>query len=129
MKKIFFIFMLLAIGYTLLVSPVFAQSSSGGITTGPNPEDGGTIFELPNPLKTKSIGELLDRILGFLLILSIPIATLMIIIGAFQILMAAGSVEKVANGKQTIIYSVIGLGIILLARVLVAVLKGILGVA
>lgn len=84
---------------------------------------------LPNPLGPgiTSIGDLLDRIIGALLIVSIPIATIMILVGAFQILTAAGDTEKFARGKKTILYSVVGLAIILLARVITAVIKSVLG--
>lgn len=59
---------------------------------------------------------------------SILIATLLIIFGAFQILTSAGSSDKVEAGKKTILYTVVGLGIMLLFKVILAVIGQLLGV-
>ena len=83
----------------------FAQSRSGGE------------FELPNPLGTSSIMEIINRVIDYLILyIGPPILTIMILYGAFQILTAADKPEKFSSGKKTILYAVIGYGILLLAK-------------
>jgi hypothetical protein len=106
------------------MNKTLAQFDVGGQTG----QQKGFGLEDVNPLQTTNIAELLDRVIGALLVISIPIATIMVIVGAFQILTAAGNVEKVSTGKKTILYAALGLGVILIARVLIAVVKGVLGV-
>ncbi len=91
-------------------------------------EPGGNEF-LPNPLgQGTDIYDLLNRIaFNYLLPIAAPIAVIMIIYGAFQILTAAGDVEKVKTGRKTIVYAAVGLGIVLLSTGIVAIIKEILG--
>jgi hypothetical protein len=117
MKKIIYSFLLLGV-------PALAKATQNDGTKGAfRPGEG-----LPNPLKFKTVEDLLDGIADFLLTISIPVATIMIIYGAFQILTAAGDPEKFKTGKQTILYAVIGLAIILLFKVIMALIKNLLGV-
>jgi hypothetical protein len=44
-----------------------------------------------------------------------PIAVVMVIVGGFQMLFAAGDPEKFKSGQKTILYSAIGYAIIFLA--------------
>lgn len=109
-------------GYKLLAQ--FGNSQGGGVTPGsPGPLN----VSLPNPLKAQSVEQLLNGVAAFLLTIAVPIATIMIIIGGFQILTAAGNPEKVQLGRKTIVYAVIGLAIIALFRVLMALLAMLLG--
>lgn len=118
MKKIIF-----TIYYLLFTAhSVFASSH---ITTGPTQD----LFELPNPLGTTSITGLLKDIIDALTIfIAPPIAVLMIIIGAFQMLSAGGDPEKFKTGKKTILYAAIGFAILLLARLIIGLVQEILGV-
>jgi|GEM_PF-6097115 len=99
------------------------QGSQSGFSRQPTSGD----FSLPPTTKAKSIEDLLRAVAGFLLTIAIPIATIMVIIGAFQILTSGGSPDKVTTGKKTIIYAVVGLAIIALFRVLLAILGQLLG--
>lgn len=83
---------------------------------------------LPNPLgEGTTIYGLLERIMGYLMDLAIPIVTIMILYGAFQILTAAGDPKKAENGKNTIIYALVGFMIVLLAAGIPYIIKEILG--
>lgn len=86
--------------------------------------------ELPNPLGpgVDSFNALADKILGYMLLIATPIATLMILVGAYQILFAAGDPEKVKTGKQTILYTVIAFAIILIGKGITLIIKDVLGV-
>ncbi len=83
---------------------------------------------LPNPLQYDTIEEILVAVWGYLFAISIPLVAIMVIIGAFQIMFAAGNVEKVETGKKTVLYAVIGFTIILLAGGVVTLIKELLGV-
>lgn len=112
----------------LKIKIVFAQYGGGGPGSYGGGSPGGGEF-LPNPLgQGTDIYDLLNRIaFNYLLPIAAPIAVIMIIYGAFQILTAAGDVEKVKTGRKTIIYAAVGLGIVLLSTGIVAIIKEILG--
>ncbi len=72
--------------------------------------------KLINPLGTEStIGGVIKNVLGGLQLIAIPIVGVMILVGGFQIMFAGGDPEKFKNGKKTILYTVIGYAIILVA--------------
>lgn len=122
MKKFLFL-----IFYWLLVPLAFAQDaqSTGKGKLG----DEGLLFKLENPLKSQSITELLDKIIFTLTyVIAAPIAVLMIIVGAFQMLTAGGEPEKFSNGKKTILFAAIGFAILLIADLLISLVLEILGV-
>ena len=52
----------------------------------------------------------------------------MVIIGAFQIMFAGGNPENVTKGKKTILYSVVGFVIVVVASGVAFILKELLGV-
>ena len=101
---------------------------AGGRDVGQTGSGGGVNADLPNPLKATSLMAVINGLATFMLEASVLIATLLIIFGAFQILTSAGSEDKVASGKKTILYTVIGLGIMLLFKVIIAVIAQLLGV-
>ncbi len=84
--------------------------------------------EFQNPLEYETFGELIDAIIKFIFYIAVVIAPLMIIIGAFYILTAGGDPKKIGTGKNIIIYTLVGLVIILLARGLIAMIESLIGV-
>jgi hypothetical protein len=58
----------------------------------------------------------------------IVVVGLLIIWGAFDIVTAAGSTEKVSAGRNKILYALIGLAVALLAKAIPSVVKALLGV-
>lgn len=89
--------------------------------------------EIPNPLNCEGAeGEecflfILTKILQVLRSIAIPIAGVMLIVSGFQYLTSAGSEDKANKAKKTMLYTVIGLAIIILAKLIVDVVKDILG--
>jgi len=100
----------------VLSKTVFAQEFGGLGTSG----------NLPNPTNVSTIEALLNTIVTYLLQISIPIVAIMVIIGGFQMMFAGGNPEKITTGKKTILYSVIGYVIILLATGVIALIKQLL---
>ena len=130
------ILLLVAVG-VLCVAPVaFAQFGAGNnagagndLGTGPA---GGISITLPNPLEctgapagTPPILCVLEKIFIVLFNISIPITSIMVLVGAFQILTAAGDPAKFATGRKTILYAVVGFAIIFFASSVVPILRDI----
>ena len=104
--------LILAVAAPVLVGTVFAQN-----------------ITLTNPLGTNcsSLTCPATKIIDFLFTLAIPLCGIMVIWGGFQIMTAAGKPEKVSSGKKTILYSVIGFVVILLAGSVAALIQGVFG--
>ena len=83
---------------------------------------------LTNPLGAKSFQELVLLIANFIFKLALWIAPIMFIIGGFYYLTAAGSPEKIETGKKVILYTVIGLIIVISARGLISMFQNIFGI-
>ena len=84
--------------------------------------------EFQNPLEYETFGELIDAIIDFIFYIAVVVAPLMAIIGAFYLLTAGGDPKKIGTGKNIIIYTMIGLAIVMLARGLIAMIESIIGV-
>ncbi|HTK60001.1 MAG TPA: pilin [Candidatus Baltobacteraceae bacterium] len=69
----------------------------------------GSIVTLPLPLSNVSISGVIGRILSAVLGVVGAIALLMFVWGGFQWMMAAGSTEKVAKAKKTLVWAALGL--------------------
>lgn len=119
-----FTFSFLVFNLAATAPAVFAEDSRGVGKTPP-----GNIFSLTeeNPLGTTSVIDLLNTILRSLTFVAIPIAVLMIIVGAFQMMSAGGDPEKFKTGRKTILYVAIGFAILLIARLLIGISAELLG--
>ncbi|HXF44109.1 MAG TPA: pilin [Candidatus Paceibacterota bacterium] len=115
--------------YLALVSTSVLAQPSGG--TGGASGGTGSGIVLPNPLgeSTNTVADLIYKIIRWLIVASAPLASLMIIFGAYQMLFAGGSPEKFETGKKTILYTVIGFIIIALALGVAAIIRDVLGVS
>jgi len=83
--------------------------------------------EIKNPLSVGTIPELIDKIAGFLFGVSIAIAVIIIVIAGITFVTSNGEPAKVEKAKKMILYTVIGLSIIVLSSGLIAVIRGVLG--
>ncbi|OGY58133.1 MAG: hypothetical protein A3E61_01520 [Candidatus Colwellbacteria bacterium RIFCSPHIGHO2_12_FULL_43_12] len=104
-----------------LINKALAQLGSGS-----GSGSGGLVINKPNFLPD-DICVLLDNVTRFLVTLVIPIAGLMIIWAAYQILTAGGDPAKFSTGRRTIVYALVGLGIVIISRGLVAIIIDLLG--
>ncbi|OIP22673.1 hypothetical protein COX95_01625 [bacterium CG_4_10_14_0_2_um_filter_33_32] len=102
MKKVKYLFWLLII-YT---SPVLAK-----IDPPVNPNN--------NPLPTKTLPEIIYSISNSLTLLVGVIAILFIIIGGFQYITSAGNPDNIGKAKNTILYGIIGIIVVLCAWLIV----------
>lgn len=88
----------------------------------------GSVIKFENPLKAESIPELLDALINFIFWIGITIAPIIFIIAGFLFVTAVGDTKRLETAKQMMLYAIIGLAVLLLAKGLVAVLKSIIGV-
>lgn len=98
---------------------VFADGPGGGTTSGLNIQSPGNL--------PKDVCALLTKISDFLLLIVGPLAGLIILWAAFQILTAGGDPAKFATGKRTLIYALVGLSIVILSKGIVAIVAELLG--
>lgn len=81
-----------------------------------------------SPITHRTFGELIDAIINFIFTIAAIVVPLLIIIGAFNIVTAAGDAKKIAAGKSIITYALIGFAVILLAKGLIAMLEQVIGI-
>ena len=81
---------------------------------------------LPNPLGITDIFQLLDKIMGFLFLFSIPVAIIMLMYAGFLYITSAGNPKNIPNISKIIQYTLIGFIIVLLAKGIIYVVKDVL---
>ena len=86
-------------------------------------------MEIPNPLKCDGdcdfVG-IIKKITEIIRTFAIPLGTVMIIIGGIQYMTAGGNEERANKAKKTLLYTVIGIAIVLAADFLVGIVQDIL---
>ena len=111
--------LLLALLFVILVlaGPISVQANGGG-----------GIIVIENPLKYKELTDIVKAITGSLKTIAIFIGFLMVIISGIQIMTAAGSEEQVKKGKKTLMWTIIGVAIVIGVDFIVGIVREILGV-
>ena len=82
---------------------------------------------IPNPLKYYTFDCLVDSIMGFIFVLALALAPLMVLIGAFYLLTAGGDPKRVKTANSIFIWTAVGLLIVFLAKGLAAAIRAVLG--
>lgn len=117
--KYFLLFFVVAVGFFAFNASVNAQATG---TTG------GVTIELPNPLEAKNFQELLDRILSVLLIIATPVFVVFIMIAGLLYVVGGSNPQRRQTAFNMIKYGVIGYMIIIMARLLLNIVGGLLGI-
>lgn len=81
---------------------------------------------LKNPLSANSIPAVLDSIINFLLTIAAPIAVIMTIWSAYLFITAGENQEKVKQARQTLLWVVIGVAVLILSKGIVNLAKSFL---
>ena len=110
------------LGAAVLIAPVvFAQGTVGG-------SQGSSGGELFNPLgKDCDLLCVAGKIINVLIVVSFPIASIMVLWGGFQMMTAGGDPEKFKSGRMTILYAAIGLVVVLVAQSVPGLIRSIFG--
>ncbi len=96
-----------------------------GVTSLPPTTQSITLF---NPLTgCNNLTCALSKVLNFLFTLAIPIFGIMILVGGFQLITSSGNPEKVAKGRKTLLWSVVGFIVVLLAGSVAHLIQSIFG--
>ncbi len=74
---------------------------------------------IENPISSDTFTELIGRIIDFLFVLGMAVAPIMLIIAGFFFVTAQGRPEKIETAKKMILWTLIGLGIIIGAKGLI----------
>ena len=108
--------------------------NNGGDNNGGNNNNGtGTSIDISgggiqNPLKFGSLGDLVGAINSFIFTVAVAVAPVLFVIGGFMIVTAGGNPLQVQKAQKLMLYTAIGLAVILLAQAIVAVIKNVIGV-
>ena len=136
LKKLTFIILTLALVFgVFVINPAFAQlpqgdaDSSSGLPQGD--AGGGTQTKdlsplnpkFNNPLQADNFGELLNAIIKILITLGIPIAVIFIIYSGFLFVTARGNEEQIKKAKTTLLWTLVGIAVLLGASIIAAVLE------
>jgi len=70
--------------------------------------------------------EVLGRVINGLVILATPVVVIMILWAGYQFIVSGGSPDKVTKARQTILWTVVGYGILLLASGITAIIQELL---
>ncbi len=81
-----------------------------------------------NPLVWGTLQEIIEAILRVVFIISLILTPLFVMIGAFYIMTAGDSKDRMSTGKKFILYAVIGLIVIFFSRAIIGLIHGILGI-
>jgi hypothetical protein len=82
---------------------------------------------ITNPLGPgRTLASITADFIAGLRTIAIPIVVILVIYGGFQIMTAGGNPQKFEDGKKTLLYTGIGLAVILLAETIAAVIRGII---
>lgn len=94
----------------------FAGTTGGPTGGGGGGGGGGTVISFPNPFNCQNFGCIIEKIINALLIIGAPIATLMVIVGGFQIMGSPVDPEKLKRGWKTVLWTCGGYGLLLIAN-------------
>lgn len=86
-----------------------------------------TAVEITNPLKYDTFTQLINAIIDFLFVVSLALSSLMIVLAGYYFVTASGDPKKIEAGKKIILYTLIGLGIIMFAKAISSILKLVIG--
>ena len=74
---------------------------------------------IDNPINAQNFETLIDEISGFFFTFGIALAPIAIIAGTYQLITAGGDPAKIEMGKKIIIYALIGVSVILMAKAII----------
>ena len=133
MKKIGIFVGLVGILFVLM-SPVltFAQSGgsggngsggSGGQTTTTSTTGGPDTYKIENPINVDSISGLVEKVLGIIIKIGVPVISLAIIYSGFLFISARGNPHKLEEAKSRFVYTLVGAGILLGAWLIATIIE------
>jgi uncharacterized protein YacL len=112
--------------YLTLALPAFAQVS---VNPCPSGQGGGSNFSVLCGLNASKFGTVLSEVITIVLIAAAIIALFFLILGGIRWITSGGDKAKVESARNTIIASIIGLIIALLAFFIITIVLGFFGLS
>ena len=81
------------------------------------------------PVTIERIVGILERFINWMFAILLAIAVIFIILAAFKYLTAGGDAEKIKSAHSQLIYAMVALGVALLSRGLIFLVKQLLGIS
>lgn len=109
-------FRLLSVSGLMGVLTIVVNAQVGG---GNKNESKGQSVELPGSPIGGSFIEVAKKLMDLIATIALPVAAIMVVVGAIQMMAAAGSAEKISAGRKTITYAAVGYAVVFLASTLI----------
>lgn len=91
-------------------------------------EDVPVDVEFVNPITSNTLDEVINGLVDFVFTIALVVCPIVIIIGGFIFVTASGDPKKVETGKKIIFWALVGLGIAIMAKGFVELVRYLLGV-
>lgn len=140
MKKFLLVFLAVFVLFGVPAGVAYAEDDgSGSGPANPGGDDGGPVnpggddggsanpgetVEIRNPINAENFQEFLNQLINVLLVFAIPIVVFMVVLAGFIFVVSGSNPARRQTAFNIIKYAIIGLVVILLARVLVSVVQG-----
>jgi hypothetical protein len=115
--KTIFLILFLCLATTAFAGFALAQSSatpaSGAVT-------------IPNPIGNVSFQEILEKVFQWIFYVAAAFVPLMIVWAGFLFVTAGGDPKKIETGKHIIMWTIIGMLVILMSRAIIFAIQGII---
>jgi hypothetical protein len=82
---------------------------------------------LANPLSCSDLVCAAGKVADFIFTIAIPICGIILLIGGFQLMTAAGEPDKISKGKKTLLWAVIGFVVIFLSGSIAYFIQSVFG--
>jgi len=79
---------------------------------------------IDNPIKAKTIQQLIEEVLKIVVAVGTPIAVLFLIYSGFKFVFAQGNSDKLGEAREMFLWTIVGIAILLGAQLLSTIVKG-----
>jgi magnesium-transporting ATPase (P-type) len=101
--------------------PLTVSAATGG-------EDVSVDVEFINPITSNTLDQVINNLIDFIFTIALVVCPIVIIIGGFMFVTAAGDPNRLETGKKIIFWALVGLAMAIMAKGFVILLKALLGV-
>ena len=128
-KKITFAILLSVLVFGLV--PLTGQAGFNELLTvsaATGDEDVSVDVEFINPITSNTLDQGINNLIDFIFTIALVVCPIVIIIGGFMFVTAAGDPNRLETGKKIIFWALVGLAMAIMAKGFVILLKALLGV-
>lgn len=128
-KKITFAILLSVLVFGLV--PLTGQAGFSELLTvsaATGDEDVSVDVEFINPITSNTLDQVINNLIDFIFTIALVVCPIVIIIGGFMFVTAAGDPNRLETGKKIIFWALVGLAMAIMAKGFVILLKALLGV-